>query len=248
MKLNVSILKLIAKLFTYDGNTQSLSTLPITRVVAALRLFGVFLCILLCALSRNAYFTYIIIAILLLHLSLMPVKDIKVVVKTVLAADVFSALILLPSLFMGHPGTFLTVLMKVTESVMLLSILNTEVDWKNMTAAFRAFKVPSIFIFTLDLTVKYLVILGRFSDKLLEAVSLRSVGKKHWRTSGVGDILGTTFLKSQRIAQHTSEAMECRCFNGTYDVYDKHKWNKWDVLYIVVLIGMLGLFVATQSK
>jgi cobalt/nickel transport system permease protein len=177
---------------------------------------------------------------------LLPERDLVSVVKTVFASMVFSVIIMLPSVFMGHPRTLLTVLMKVTESVMILSILNTEVDWKNMTGALRAFKVPPIFILTLDLTVKYLVILGRFSDKLLESVMLRSVGKKNWKTSGVGDILGTTFLKSQRIAQHTSEAMECRLFNGTYKSYSRHKWNIWDFIYIVILIAIIVLFVVTQ--
>lgn len=245
LKLNLSILKAIAKLLRNDSNSKSLKTGPLFRVAPAFRLFGVIYIILLCALSNNAYFTYIIIAIALLHLMILPIADLKSVLKIVFSAVLFSGLILLPSIFMGSPGTFATILMKVIESVMLLSTLNTEVEWKDITASFRALKVPSIFVLTLDMTVKFLVILGRFSDKLLEAVTLRSVGKRSWKTSGAGDILGTTFLKSTKIATATSEAMACRCFVGEYRVYRKHKWNGWDALYVTGLIILTVLFVMT---
>ncbi|MCR4781567.1 MAG: energy-coupling factor transporter transmembrane protein EcfT [Lachnospiraceae bacterium] len=246
MKLNLTILKIISQLLDYDGLDKSLSRVPLQKVVPALRLFGVCFIILLCALSRNAYFTFIIIAIGLLHLSFLPVKDMFSVIRMVFTADLFSGLILLPSVFLGNPGTLFTVLMKVTESVMLLSTINCELEWKEITAAFRAFKVPSIFVLTLDMTVHFLVILGRFSDRLLEAVSLRLVGKKDWKSQSAGDILGTTFLKSTRIATKTSEAMVCRCFSGEYRSFKKHRFNIWDFLYVLFLILVFVLFLITR--
>jgi cobalt/nickel transport system permease protein len=245
LKLNLSILKAIAKLLHSDSNNRSLKTGPLNKVVPALRLFGVIFIILLCALSNNAYFTYIVIALAVLHLSVLPIDALKDVLKVVLSAVLFSGLILLPSIFMGSPGTFFTVLMKVVESVMLLATLNAEVDWKDITASFRALKVPSVFVLTLDLTVKFLVILGRFSDKLLEAVTLRSVGKRNWKTSGAGDILGTTFLKSTKVASRTSEAMACRCFVGEYRSFRRHKWNVWDGIYVLGLIVLTVVFALT---
>ena len=105
--------------------------------------------------------------------------------------------------------------MKVLESVLVLTMLNEDVSWKNMTAAMRRFHMPGVFVLTLDMTVRFLYLLGSFSNSVLEAVTLRRVGDQNWKNAGTGGILGNTFLKAQEMSQGTGEAMLCRCFDGT---------------------------------
>lgn len=59
--------------------------------------------------------------------------------------------------------------------------------------------MPQIFILTIDMTVHFLVILGRVSNAIVEAVELRTCGKKNpnWKKAPTGGILGTTYLISK---------------------------------------------------
>ncbi len=85
-----------------------------------------------------------------------------------------------------------------------------------MTGAFASLHLPSIFIYTLDSTIRYLFILGCFLAALSEAVWLRTFGKTNWRKAGTGGIMGTAALKSNQMAGRQYEAMLCRGFRGKY--------------------------------
>lgn len=239
--MNVQLMRVISRILESDGQTKS------SRVLPAFRLAVAFLCILLCALSRNAVFVIAVIAVELLRLAFMRPAAIAQVVRTVIPILLVTGLFLLPAVFMGHPRTLGTVEMKVFESVLILAILNQTVVWKEMTDAFRALHAPQLFVFTLDMTVRFLVILGRYSNAILEAVALRSVGKTHWRNSQAGGVIGTTFLKSQRISQETAEAMACRCFDGEYKSYNRRRAGGTDWLYLALVPVLIAFFIYTEG-
>lgn len=210
------------------------------------QLLTAFVCILLCALTRNMFFVYCILAVLLMELALLPAQEIPGVLRPVLTAALFTMLIMLPAVFLGQPKSMLTVSFKVCEAVLVLSLLNRRLSWKEVTGALGALHVPGIFLLTLDTAVRFLVILGRYAQQMLEAVSLRRVGEKNWRNAGTGGVLGTTFLKSQQMAQQTSEAMACRCFNGEYGRRSRWKMKKADILHLLLIPAMILLFVIVR--
>lgn len=187
-------------------------------IFPVLRLLLVFLCILLCALSQNAIFTVCVIAAGLLRTALLSGSRIRRVIGPPCFSAACAALILIPAVWMGYPGTLGTVTMKVFESVLLLSLLGETVPWKDLTGSMASLGLPGIFVYTLDSTVRYLVILGRFASRLSEAVWLRTFRRKNWRRSGAGGVLGTVFLKSSGLAEAQYEAMLCRGYRGTYRV------------------------------
>ena len=190
-----------------------------TLVMPELRLAVAFFIIVFTALSGNFIFTVVIMAAVLVRLSLMKAEKIAVIMKMVLLPVAMTMLLTLPSVFMGHPGTMPTVTLKVLLSVLTLSELNNTMSWKSITGAFGKLHMPKMFIFTLDMTVRFLVILGRYCGEILDAVSLRSVGKTNWRNAGTGGIMGTVFLQSERMSEETAKAMTCRCFDGEYRIY-----------------------------
>lgn len=216
--MTVKIMRLIGSLLQNDadGGTGA----GRSRIRAGLRLFLVLMIIVLCSLSRNAVFTAMMLMISLLELSFMRPTRIRAVLKRVPLPVLTAMAVCLPAVFMGHPGTMLTVSMKVLECVLLLGMLGEQYSWKELTEVPGALHVPGIVILTLDMTVRFLVILGRISSRLSEAVILRSTAEKsrHWRKSAAaaGGVLGTTFLLSRRMAQETGEAMELRGFSGEY--------------------------------
>ena len=235
-----------------ESDTKRTDT-KMPRILPALRLSVVLLCILLCALSRNAVFVTGILAVSLLRLALLPARRVAGVLGRLALPVVFPLLIMLPSVFLGHPRTMLTVTMKVTCTVLLLLLANEEMDWKDMTGAFRSLRIPGIFTMTLDMTMRFLVLLGRHANAMLEAISLRTFselkGRKRDRARymAAGGVLGTTFLVSQRLATQTYEAMECRGYDGVYRGYAKHRFGWQDAAYALLIPLVIAAFIYCQQ-
>ena len=211
--MNLEVLRILSRIASSDRRAgQS----RMNRAQPALRMLACFLVILLCALSRNALFTGSIIAAQLVRLALRDAGAIAACLRSSLTAAAVCVLFLLPAIVLGIGGSSAAIVMKVFASVLTLSLLNEDLSWKEITAALGQCHVPGIFILTLDMTVRFLVILGRYSGEILEAVTLRRVGEKNWRSAQTGGVLGITFLKSRQMAEQTSEAMACRCWRGEY--------------------------------
>ena len=97
--------------------------------------------------------------------------------KWTAGAVLISVLLLLPAVFMGNPQTLANITARVYVSVTLVGILSAGTSWNKLTGSMRTFRIPSLFIFTLDITLKYISVLGEICIDILRAVGLRSVGK-----------------------------------------------------------------------
>lgn len=240
------MMRLIGRILNSDRNGSETGQ---PRILPVLRLTVAFSCILLCALSGNAVFVIGVLAVELMRLALMPEDGMRHVLKLLVLPVLFTMLMLLPSAFMGHPRTMLTVGLKVLESVLVLAVMNEDLSWKDITEAFHSLHAPQIFVLTLDMTVRYLVILGRYANEIMEAVWLRSASGgayRRKRDARVGGVLGTTFLKSQKMAAETAEAMECRGFTGEYRSFSKHRTGVADMLYALLIPLLVLLFLYTE--
>ena len=98
----------------------------------------------------------------------------------------------------------------------LVNIFNHTTQWNHITKALRTLHIPGVFIFILDITLKYLVLLGSLIEGLLTACSLRSVGKNKKKYQSVGGVMGVTFVRSTEMSQQMYEAMQCRGFTDDY--------------------------------
>ena len=172
--------------------------------------------VLTTSLARNMLIVYAILAVLLVHICFLGSEWLVRVFTAAIIAAALSALILIPSIFMGSPSSMMTVSIKVFTSVGLVGLLAATTEWNRLTACLASFHVPGVFIFTLDLTLKYIVILGNISVDLLNAVRLRSVGRNNDKKGAVSGVLGVTFLKSKQMADEMYQAMVCRGFDGEY--------------------------------
>lgn len=243
MNWNKAIMKVLSRLKESDrmgGGAAQGSGLPVLYLLSAL------LCMILCALSGNAVFTVTVLAVLLVMAALLPLSDLKYVMGALPVPCVFTILIMFPAVFLGSPRTMLTVTMKVAEAVLVLALMGRWVPFQRMTEAFRQLHMPGIFVMVLDLTLRFLVILGRYSNSLLEAVTMRSVGRVNWKNSGAGGILGTTFLKSTMMAQETEEAMRLRGFDGTYPALRREMFGAKDLVLLAGDAALIIFFIYTQ--
>lgn len=237
-----AILGVLAKLKWNAGKDRRFSASP------SLKLCYTFLFILLTACSKNYLFSLIMVAGTILALASYPASAMKQILSGTIGAVLFSIFILLPAVFMGNPQILLTIGTKVFLSVTLIGMLSAGTAWNKLTASLRAFQIPDIFIFTLDITLKYIAVLGEICMEILTSLRLRSIGQNKKKAKAFSGILGISFLKSREMADEMYAAMCCRGFVGEYKTGRKYAFRKQDIFYIFSMIAVVGLFVYLEWK
>ena len=237
-----AILGVLAKLKWNAGKDRRFSASP------SLKLCYTFLFILLTACSKNYLFSLIMVAGTILALASYPASAMKQILSGTIGAVLFSIFILLPAVFMGNPQILLTIGTKVFLSVTLIGMLSAGTAWNKLTASLRAFHIPDIFIFTLDITLKYIAVLGEICMEILTSLRLRSIGQNRKKAKAFSGILGISFLKSREMADEMYAAMCCRGFVGEYKTGRKYAFRKQDIFYIFSMIAVVGLFVYLEWK
>lgn len=208
------------------------------------RLFGLLIMLVLTSVSKNYSFVMFMMCVAVVRIALLNGDRIKSLLKVVIPAVLLSALILLPSIFLGNPTTMLLVVSKIFVCTSLVMALNLTTPFNEITRSLKAFRVPNIVIFTFDLTLKYIALLGEICAEMLKALKIRSIGKNNKKSSAASGVLGTVFIKAKRAGEDTVTAMECRGFSGNYVVVKrKFKLTAFDFIYFVLLALVIGVFV-----
>ena len=186
---------------------------------AGVRLLLMIALIILVSVTQNDLVIMAVGAVALVRLALMPAEDISAVVKAVLVAVIMAAVIFAPSVIMDPARLWnsIRVVAKILISVTLVGIFNRTTQWNHLTAALRKAHVPGTVIFIIDITFRYIVLLGNLMQDLLTAVSLRSIGRNDKKYNSVGGVMGVTFLRGTEMNKEMYEAMQCRGFTDDYE-------------------------------
>ena len=95
----------------------------------------------------------------------------------------------------------------------------------------------------MDITIKYIVLLGEYSINLLYALKLRSIGITSNKYKSLAGIIGNLFIKSYKMSEEMFHAMECRGFVGEYTTKVNLTFRKIDYIYITICILLVSLFI-----
>ena len=115
--------------FTAMRSARRSTRLGVPTPSAPVKLFMAILMIVLASCSRNMFFTYCLLGVLLVHMCTLGGQRLLKVFTASLTASAFSALILLPAIFIGSSHTMLTVSLKVFLSVGLLAFMAATTPW-----------------------------------------------------------------------------------------------------------------------
>lgn len=237
----MSFLQLISRIKAQGGiEKDKLYVSPFFKLVFTL------MYIVLLSISQNYTYVYTMITVVMLALCLMPGQDIRKILRNSLIATVFTIIILIPTAVKGNTYSIVMIPMKVFASITAVNILSYSTRWDRLVSSLKRFHFPDIFIFVLDITIKYIFMLGEFTLEMLYALKLRSVGKNRNKYASLGGIAGTLFVKSKEMSEEMYYAMECRGFTGKYRVYDKFTFSLADGLFILLNAGIVLLFAHFQ--
>ena len=212
------------------------------KVNTTFKVAGTLLLIILLSLSRSFSFVLVVNVYVLLFISLMPASSIVKILKVSFVTVFFSFILLLPSI-MGNSYSVIMLTFKISATVAAVNLLSHSAEWSSITAALKRFYVPDIFILVLDITVRYIVMLGDFALNMLYALKLRSIGKNKHKHTSLSGIAGTMFLKSKEMADDMLGAMACRGFTGEYRRFEKLNYTLADVLYMLIHVVLLFVFI-----
>lgn len=207
-----TILKLLSLLERFRENGRAYHN----RVSAPLKFFSALLFIVLISVSKNLFFTFIMVTVVLVASAVLPGKAMKTVVTTAFGAMLLAAVFTIPALFLGSPHSLITIALKVFASVGLLQLVAVTTPWNEVSGAMKWIFIPDLFILTFDLTMKYIAILGNICLDILTALRLRAVGKNRTKGKSFAGLLGVTFLKSKEMSEDMYQAMVLRGFTGEY--------------------------------
>ena len=182
----------------------------------AVRLVFVILILLAISVSHSLSFVIATDVILLVLVSLKKAEKIVRILKNSGIAVLFTFAVLFPSAIMGNKYSLFMVTLKVFATVTVVNIFFHATRWHQITRALKKILVPDIFIFVLDITVRYIVRLGEFALNMFYSLKLRSVGVSNKKYASLSGIAGTIFIKSMGMAEEMYSAMECRGFTGEY--------------------------------
>lgn len=232
----LSILKVLTKLrLQTDSKANKLG------ISAVLKLTSVLLMIIFVSLTRSFSFILIVNVFILVLINFLDIEEIKYIVKMSSAVAFFTFIILLPSILLGYGNNTLMITLKVLISVAAVNILACTTEWDDLIRALKVFHMPDMFIFVLDITIKYIILLGEFSLNMFYALKLRSVGKSNKKSTSLSGIVGTMFIKSKEMSEETYGAMECRGFTGEYKIYSRFNFNLAD--YICILFNLAFILI-----
>jgi cobalt/nickel transport system permease protein len=180
----------------------------------AVRLLSALFFVLLLGLSRGLPYVAAAGTLFLLLLSTQRPAVISRVLAAGFSAAAFSAVLLLPSALWGNLPTALLITAKVFLAVSAIRLLSATTPWAALSLGLARLGLPPLLMSLLDLTVRYIDLLGRLSLSLLEALRLRSVGRNDAKTASLSGVGGVLFLRSHDMAMDVHAAMVCRCFSG----------------------------------
>lgn len=234
----LSLLKILSRIKTQDSATIAKYQINVT-----LKVVFAFVLLILLSITRSFIFVIIINVYLLLIISFMEVDNVVKILKVSLGMALFTFLVMLPAVLWGNSFSCIMITSKAFATITAVGILSHSTKWEMITSSLRKFYVPDIFILVLDITIKYIVMLGDFSLNMLYSLKLRSVGKNRSKYTSLSGIAGTMFIKSKEMAEEMYYAMECRGFTGEYHIYGKSKLMFADFFYIIINIGIILIFV-----
>lgn len=221
----------------------------LSSVSAPVRLLGMLVCVLCVCLAQSPLYLMLMAAIALVLIAVRPVRGLRATFMPALAAAGFAVVLALPALLLGASATIamLKIALKMFVNVSLVLGVSWTLTWSRMSAALKALHLPDEVIFTFDMALKHIEVLGRTTHDLTESVMLRSVGRApagFSRTDSVAGIMGMTFIKAMECSRAMDEAMLCRGFAGAYPAPARSSLSWRDAVYAGVVLLLSALCAA----
>lgn len=215
---------------------------------AVIKLLSTLVIVILLSLGQNPWFLALSGGLLIMSLFLTNREDVKKIAVLSLAAALFTFVILVPSMMTGNIKNSIILISKVLITVGFVNLLSFTTKWHDVTKTLRLFFIPDIFILILDMTIRYIYLLGSLSLDMLHALKKRTIGSDRKKYRTLSGIIGNLFLKSVETGNEAYYAMACRGFTGEYKSQPDNKITVKDAPYLFMVLVLLSAYFYIGGK
>ncbi|WP_026886224.1 energy-coupling factor transporter transmembrane component T family protein [Clostridium beijerinckii] len=236
-----SIIKIIS-IIRQNKNQDKL----VYSINPTLKVISTIIIIICISLSRSLIYLLILDIYAFINLFLMEERARKRIFLRSLTFPLVTLIALIPSMLYGNVYNSLLIFQKLIITILLMNLLSHSTKWSEISKSLKLLFIPDMFIWIMDITIKYIVLLGEYSINLLYALRLRSVGITKNKYTSLTGIMGNLFIKSYKMSEEMFQAMECRCFVGEYVTKANLNFKKVDYIYLFVNMFLISLFMCLK--
>lgn len=228
------------------------------------KLLSIFSFIVIANWEKKLLFLFVLAfyTVILAFFSKIPLKI--YIARISIISVIFTGTILLPSIFnffeKGSPliyftknlyitkeGTLssLTLMMRSFISLSFVYILSMSTKWTDILKAIRSFRLPQVFVTTLEMAFRYIFLFLEVSLNTFLARKSRNIGKIKGEEGRkfVASVIGNTLIRSHELTEEVYKAMVSRGYRGEYKTFSPFKMTLWDYIWIFLnLIFVIILF------
>jgi len=131
----------------------------------------------------------------------------------------------------------------VAASVSLVVLVTLTTRWDRLMKALRVVRIPQVFVLTLGMTYRYILLLVKLVQEMYWAKKSRTL-----RFSGVkaeqgwiASRMGALFRRSLQMSQEVHGAMRSRGFDGEAKILDTFQIRLRDYAWIFTSVLLFGL-------
>jgi cobalt/nickel transport system permease protein len=144
-------------------------------------------------------------------------------------------------------GIFTALLLvgRVSASLSLVLLLTLTTSWPSLLKALRSLLVPQIYVQTLGMTLRYLMLLSQVVLEMCLAKKSRTIrtGKTWAEQRWVAGQVGALFKWSMQVSTEVHRAMVARGYQGEVRLLSSSQIRKRDYLWIVFCAGLSGVLI-----
>ena len=229
------------------------------KISEKVRFFSVIMSIIFITLFKSLYvllFSNILILILILFVRI----DLRNFCKRVLSFGLlFSFIIILPYIFF-NPITFslgfykeglevaLRFFLRILASISLIQFLLFTSSWVEIIKGLRSLFVPSLIIYIIAMTYRYIFLLVTLALEMFLAKKSRMINYKLRREyAWIGGSMSLLFLKSQELMKEVSQGMTSRGISKRFKIPMNNGLKKEDYIFVSILILFWGVLLCMDQ-
>jgi len=143
--------------------------------------------------------------------------------------------------------TALFLIGRVGASLSLVLLLTLTTPWANILKAVRSLGVPQVYVQTLGMALRYLMLLSRTVEEMYTAKKSRTLraGKTRLEQRWIAGQAGTLFMRSMQLSSEVHRAMIARGYQGEIKILNTFRVRTRDYLWLAFCAGLstvLGYF------
>ena len=134
---------------------------------------------------------------------------------------------------------------RVGASLSLVLLLTLTTPWASILKGVRSLGVPQVYVQTLGMALRYLMLLSRIVEEMYTAKKSRTLrsGDTRREQRWIAGQAGALFARSMHLSSEVHRAMISRGYQGEVKILDTFRVRTQDYLWLAFCIGLSGTLV-----